>query len=305
MRICVEITIFVAMKKFELDELINEAVIDDLKKEEVSIEQTEPLTPDEWYRKCYDDGYGHMLAFYAENLCGDAGLIGNSIYDDALRRLSHKICLILDMFSDRRSDVQLVNTSRFYSQVTHPSEHIQFEWPGFNFNVQGHDNTDGFLHENHNVSDCIVKIAFDFRKSPVHFLTMCAALSSLKVNFLTPESNEYGSFCVYRRKDENDNSHPFIKTNLFYGNNLSCVDAFVPSLRILRTLTPEFYRKNLDAGIYCHSIVASDDNYLSNNLYGIIAYNGLSEHGMTETKTIIKNWLTRNYPAEEFKKLMK
>ena len=304
MRICAGIVIFVAMKKFELDELINEAVIDDLKKEEVNIEQTEPLTPDEWYMKCYADGYGHMLAFYAENLCGDVGLVGQPIYDVALKRLSNKICLILDMFSDRHSDVQLVNTSRFYSQVTHPSELIQFEMPRLNFKVQGHNNTDGFLHENHNVSDCVVKVAFNFRKSPVHFLTMCAALSSLKVNCLTPESNEYGSFCVYKRKDENDNSHPFIKTNLFYGNNLSRVDVFVPSLRMLRTLTPEYYRKNLDAGVYCHPIVASDDNYLSNNLYGIIAYNSLSEYEPNKTKDIIAKWLTKNYPAEEFKKLL-
>ena len=289
------------MNKFELDELIDEAVIDDLKKEEVSIEQTEPLTPDEWYRKCYADGYGHMLAFYAENLCSDAGLIGKPIYDEELRRLSHKICLILDMFSDRRSDVQLVNTSRFYSQVTHPSELIQFEWPRLNFKIQGHDNTGGFLHENCNVSDCIVKVAFDFRKSPVHFLTMCAALSSLNI----PESSEYGSFCVYRRKDENDNSHPFIKTNLSYRNNLSGVDAFVPSLRMLRTLTPSYYQANLSMGVYCHPIVASDDNYLSNNLYGIIEYNGLSEYRPNKTKDIIAKWLTKNYPAEEFKKLIR
>lgn len=285
--------------KFELDEIINEH-IEDLKKEEIPVEQTDDLTPNEWYKMCYDNGYNHLLVLYAENICNDAGQIGLDSYDKILLNLKRRLLFMMDIFCDRHSDVQFVNTCKFYNKVDIKSKLVRFEWPQINYKINDRD-VSGILFELHGVSDVVLKVAFNFRKSPVHFLTFCAALSSLSVN----KDNETPTFSIYRRKNKTD-KHPFIETDMSYGiDHFSKAAQFVPSLKMLRTLTPEYYRKNLEAGVYCHPIVDNYDNYLTNQLSGIIQYNNLIYNNSKEIRNIIMKWLLRNYPLKEFNKMYK
>ena len=290
-----------AMKmKFELDEILNEH-IEDLKREEIPVEQTDDLSPDEWYQMCYDKGYNHMLALYAENICNDAGQIGLDTYDRILLSLRRRLLFIMDMFCDRHSDVQFVNTCKFYDKVEIKSKLVRFEWPHIKYKVNDKD-VSGVLSDLRGVSDVVLKVAFDFRKSPVHFLTFCAALSSLAVN----KDKDTPTFSIYRRKKDKTGKHAFIETDLSYGKDgFFRAPETVPSLKMLRTLTPEYYKKNLETGVYCHPIVDSSDNYLTSQLNGIIKYNGLVDDETPVLSKTIEDWLLKNYPIEEFNKMYK
>ena len=220
-------------------------------------------------------------------------------YDRMLMKLKRRLMCIMDMFCDRCSEVQFVNTCKFYNKVEHHSAKVRFEWPHINYLVNDKD-VSGVLPELKGVSDVVMKVAFDFRKSPVHFLTFCAALSSMSIN----DDNEKPTFFIYHRKKYKKTKHPFIETDMTYGpDRFSKASANVPSLKMLRTLTPEYYRKNLDAGVYCHPVVSQDDNYLTNQLNGLIQYNNLTDRNEKETKKIISTWLLKNYPEDEFKML--